>query len=68
MNSGGGYCHQHVTVNRSQDHSTGTLLNSGSVLVVILCPQEKGTGAFKKTRKFTFYHLNKHKINNNSSN
>ena len=37
--------YQHVTVIRSQDHSTGTLLRSGSVLVVILCPHEKGTGA-----------------------
>ena len=48
--------HQHVTVNRSQEHSTGTLFNSSSVLVVIdstpekkygapSCPHDKGTGA-----------------------
>ena len=39
--------HQHVTVNKSQEHNTGTLLNSGSVLVVIMCTREKKSGAPK---------------------
>ena len=40
-----GLGHQHVTVNSSQEHSTGTLLNSGGVLVVINCTQENKSGA-----------------------
>ena len=36
---------QLVTVDRSQEHSTGTVLDSRSVLVVINCTQEKKSGA-----------------------
>ena len=36
--------HQQFTVNRSLEHSTGTLSNSGSVLVVIKCTQENKSG------------------------
>ena len=53
---------QQFTVNRSLGHSTGTLSNSGSVLVVIkctqknkygapCCPQEKVTGALLISRE-----------------
>ena len=34
-----------MTVNRSPEHSIGTLLNSGSLLVVINCSQDKKYGA-----------------------
>ena len=59
---------QQVTVHRCLEHSTGSLSNSGSVLVVMKCtqenkcgapscPQEKLTGAllFSRRRKLVHY-------------